>query len=297
MQKHLNKLILAAGAVCLLPTLATAQKQLPFGLSTLAGTQPPAVTARPALKTSGTTFAANQQYTFLLHGPAIASPVASHLGAELGTIVVDTNGNIIQGEVDIDSTIINLAAYPIAGGSVVLNPDQTGTLTIQLGNVTQVFSLAAAVNNGIITSAGLLENDGIAGLSGTLIPQPKLATAPQGQFSLSLSGETFEVVGVPDAVGVSGTLTLSGQTASGQVSVYVGDAGHNSFFFSGFVPFAGGTTTGADSLGRTTITLPLPNGAGSAVFAAYPVSATQLNLVAINPVSATSPVVFGTAQQ
>ncbi len=297
MLKQMNTLVLATGAMSLLPALACAQKPLPFGLSAVPTPQVTAVAPRPALRTSGTTFTANQQYTFALHGPAIASPVASRLGAELGTIVVDTNGNIIAGEVDIDSTIINLAAYPISGGSITLNPDLTGTLTIQLGGVTQVFSLAAAVNNGTITSAGLLEDDGIAGLSGTLIPQPKMASAPQGQFSLSLSGETFEAVGVPDAVGVSGTLTLSGQTASGQASVYVGDAGHNTFFFSGFVPFSGGSTTGADPLGRTTISLTLPNNAGSAVFAAYPVSATMLNLVAINPVSASSPVVFGTAQQ
>ena len=289
MQTSLYRRVLLAGAVCLAPSFLIAQK-LPYGLpASMRGN--PAVT--PAKPSAGTT-SATTQYTFAVHGVAVHSPAASRLSAEAGTIVVDSNGNVVGGEIDVDSPVITAAQVPVSGGTVTLNADLTGSLTLLVGGTTQSFAFVAASNNGVISSAALLENDGLAGQAGTLVLQPTLSTPPQGNFSLSLSGETFEQNGVPDGVGVAGNLALSGQTAVGKVSVFVGDAGHSSYTNTPFLAYSATVST-PDSFGRSVLTLAL--GGNTVSFAAYAVSATSLNLVATDPVSATTPVIFGTAVQ
>ena len=278
-----------AGAMCLLPSFVVAQ-QLPFGLPAGIRTEATAESARPnASAGSATTL-----YTFAVHGAAVSSPAGSRLSAEAGTVVLDTNGNVVGGEIDVVSPVITATQVGITGGAVTLNADGTGTLKLVLGARTQSFALAAVSSNGTLTSAALLEDDGLAGQAGTLAIQPVLSQAPQGSFSLSLSGETFEQVGIPDGVGVGGNLTLNGREATGKVSIFVGDAGHRTYTNTPFLAYTA-RTTATDIFGRSTLIISM--GGTTVRFAVYAANATTLNLVSLDTVTATTPVIFGTAVQ
>jgi|GEM_PF-6808453 len=283
--------LLAAGG----PTL-TAQK-LPFNLHR----PDPSVVSNPtsaASKSGGAEASALKgQYVISLRGASVGGTSPSRETTALGSILADGRGHISSGVLDFNSAETS-GPGPVTG-SYMLNADGTGTVTLNITpSNTETFLLFVSQEEGKVKNATLLESDGKAGSSGTLVRQTVVGD-PTGSYNFSLTGETLETSGTPNAVAVAGNLDISQGLAQGIVTFFVGDAGHNT---STEIPPTAvqATLTAPEQTGRFLINFNLTQPGGTATqisFVGYVVDPQHFNLLPFGPPSETFPIMIGSAVQ
>ena len=269
-------------------------QKAPFGIT--ADTHTPAVRA---VRGGGAEASALKgAYALSFSGALVGANIFSRQAGEIGSIIANGKGQIIGGEIDFTSVQNTLMSLPVTG-TYILNADGTGALTLVTSQFTQSFSLFAAEVNGKVTSATVVQTDGAAGTSGSLVKQ-KAAGAPAGNFSFNLSGETFETSGTPNAVAVSGTLDIIDGFVVGAAGFFVGDASHGA---AAVIPPQGfpASVSTPDAYGRFTLSISFSSLAGEALppvtFAAYTVDATHFTLLPITAPSENVPLLIGFAVQ
>lgn len=184
-------------------------------------------------------------YAFYLNGlEALNVDNIANYYALAGSVVLDSNGNVITGEEDYnDGNGLTATDVSITGGTLTLNSSGTGTLTLKTGNnslgVSGTETLAIQFVN---TSHGLIAQfDGSATSSGTIDAQ-NLTSAPSGSYAFTVSGVDPENYNAYDAGGV---IVVSGTSFTANVDV--NDAGEITFGSGNTVS---GTVTAPDILGR-----------------------------------------------
>jgi len=243
---------------------------------------------------SAATLLPKGSYAFLLRGyDSSGLPLVA-----VGSITSDGNGNLTNGEIDIDGDggILHVPA-PIAGNYSIdesFNGQIRGTFTITSFtfpntkvNISMKFTLSADGSHGTI-----VEFDGSGYLcSGTIVQQDSAALTaanPAGTYAFGL-----------DSNGpVGGRIVEAGQIVIGNAGVTGGVADQSQAGGAAptyvAAPITGGPFTAPDSSGRGTMTVTI---AGNATkYAYYIVSSSQLNIVEIDQGLKFGTVQAGTAQ-
>lgn len=214
----------------------------------------------------------NGQYAFLFKGFDALGVYQS-----AGTFTADGNGNLSSGEEDINRTT-GPATQVALKGSYKVTADNRGTMTMITSAGTSTFKFALNLTG---KSATFIEFDssGIRG-SGVFKLQDSTAFDPSaltGGYAFSLSG----MDGSGGRIGALGAMFPDGVSGISGSSVDVNDAG---IVYPTFGTFFG--TYSVDSNGRGTASLSIPGFlAGTFNFAFYVVSANELLLVSIDPLS------------
>jgi hypothetical protein len=276
-----------------------AQKPLAFGLQ-----QSDLTLSKAAIGTENETANFKGPYSFSLQGSVAGQNISSPNVGVVGSIIADGKGRITSGEEDYVSLNGTFAQLPVTG-SYSLNANGFGTLTLVSSKMTQTFSLFVPQVPGQVQNASLVETDDLAGVSGSLNKQVA-QTALNGNYSFSLSGNGFSKGSVvingttitsSDPVAVAGTMVVSGESATGTASIFIGSAaGSGVSFVLQNVPFPA-VVTAPDANGRFTFTAAFSQGGPQEHFAGYIVDATHFNLLSIDPPTDTLPLLNGTAVQ
>lgn len=207
---------------------------------------------------------------------------------EAGSFTADGNGKLTSGHED-----INNAGAPVVNASISgtyqVGADNRGVMTVSgpLGTHTFRFALNLLGTKGRLIS---FDNSGVRG-SGVLEKQDTTAFDPAvlaGGYVLKLTG--MDVYGL--RIGALGLIFPDGNEFVSGSSLDVNDGGSVS---PTFATFSG--TYGVDSNGRGTLTLSIPGfGDGTLHFALYVVSANELLLISIDPITTSNPIFCGPAE-
>jgi hypothetical protein len=207
---------------------------------------------------------------------------------EAGSFTADGNGKLLSGHEDINDSGAPVTDATISG-TYQVGADNRGVMTIigPQGTHTFRFALNLLGTKGRLIS---FDSSGMRG-SGVLEKQDPTAFDPSvlsGGYVLKLTGA--DVYGA--RVGALGLIFPDGNGFISGSSLDVNDGGSVS---PTFATFSG--TYGVDSTGRGTLALSIPGfGGGSFRFAFYMVSANELLLISIDPLSLNNPVFSGPAE-
>lgn len=205
-----------------------------------------------------------------------------------GSFTANGKGQLTAGQEDVNNFAQPETSIPITG-SYQVNSDNRGTLTINsmLGTRTYKFALNALGNEGRFIS---FDQSDVRG-SGVIELQNPQAFDPSvlgNGYVLSLSGE--------DAFGARvGALGLIFPDGAGFVAGSTLDVNDGGSVAPTYISFAG--VYNVDTTGRGTMTLLIPGlGGGTFDFAFYVVSANELLMTSIDPISQNSMLFSGPAK-
>jgi len=207
---------------------------------------------------------------------------------EAGSFTADGKGNLKSGLEDVNDTAGPSSDLAIAG-TYQMGSDNRGVLTINspLGTHTFRFALNLLGTKGRLIS---FDQSGVRG-SGVIELQDPTAFDPSvlvGGYVLNLTG--MDVFGA--RIGALGLIFPDGSGFIAGSSLDVNDGGSVS---STFGSFSGNYSV--DSTGRGTATLVIPGfDGGSFNFVFYVVSASELLLVSVDPLSSSNPIFSGPAE-
>ncbi len=207
---------------------------------------------------------------------------------EAGSIDADGNGKIVSGYEDVNN-IINPATALSITGTYQMGSDDRGVMTIHSPLGTQTFRFAF---NLLGTKGRLISFDqsGIRG-SGEIYLQDSTAFDP----SVLAGGYVFNLTGMNisgERLGALGSIFPDG---SGFISGSSLDVNEGGIVSPTFATFSG--IYGVEPTGRGTLTLSIPGFDGGMFnFAFYVVSANQLLLISVDPLSYGNPIFSGTAE-
>lgn len=207
---------------------------------------------------------------------------------ETGSFTADGNGKLVSGLEDVNNTAGPTTDIPISG-TYQLGADNRGVMTINGSMGTHSFRFAL---NLLGTRGSLISFDqsGVRG-SGILELQDPTAFDP----SVLAGGYVFNLTG-QDVYGARiGALGLIFPDGSGFISGSSLDVNDGGVVSPTFATFSG--IYNVDSTGRGTVTLSIPGFDGGAFnFAFYVVSANELLLISVDPLSFDNPIFSGPAE-
>jgi hypothetical protein len=223
------------------------------------------------------------QYAFLFTGFNSAGAYQ-----EAGSITADGNGRLVSGLEDVNDAASPTTNVSIAG-TYQVGADNRGVMTISspLGSHTFRFTLNLLGTKGRLIS---FDQSGVRG-SGVIERQDPTAFDPSvlsGGYVLKLAG--MDVFGA--RIGALGLIFPDGNGFISGSSLDVNDGGSVS---PTFATFSG--IYSVDSTGRGTATLSIPGfDGGTFDFAFYVVSANELLLISVDPLSFDNPIFSGPAE-
>ena len=223
------------------------------------------------------------QYAFLFTGFD-----SNGVYQEAGSFTADGNGRLVSGHEDVNDTIAPTIDASIAG-TYQVGADNRGVMTITspLGTHTFRFALNLLGTKGRLIS---FDNSGVRG-SGVIERQDATAFDPavlSGGYVLDLAGMDFSGA----RIGALGLIFPDGNGFISGSSLDVNDGGIVS---PTFATFSG--IYSVDATGRGTATLSIPGfDGGSFNFAFYVVSANELLLISVDPLSFNNPIFSGPAE-
>lgn len=266
----------------------------PFGLSV---PRTPAVDSTVAQKSGSLVGALKGRYTFAVHGALAGAQGGSRELGSVGSIVADGKGHIISGIADFQSAFGSFSKVSLTG-SYSLDVDGIGTLTLTSNERTTTFSLLVSREAGQIQKATIVQTNRHAGTVGSLVRQ-EFVGAPSGNFAFSLSGETFQRSGVPDAIVVGGYLNITQGALVGVATMVCGDAANKTAKVIQNIAMPA-TLSSPDENGRFTLTFTFSpaSAPGTPIqFAGYMVDANHFNLLPSDQPSGTVPLLIGSASK
>ena len=207
---------------------------------------------------------------------------------EAGSLTADGNGKLVSGLEDVNDTAGPTTDIPISG-TYQMGADNRGVMTISgpLGTHSFRFALNLLGTRGRLIS---FDQSGVRG-SGVLELQDPTAFDPSvlaGGYVLKLAGQ--DVYGA--RIGALGLIFPDGSGFISGSSLDVNDGGVVS---PTFATFSG--IYNVDSTGRGTLTLSIPGFDGGAFdFAFYVVSANELLMISVDPLSFDNPIFSGPAE-
>jgi hypothetical protein len=223
------------------------------------------------------------QYAFLFTGFNSAGAYQ-----EAGSITADGNGRLVSGLEDVNDTAGPTTDVSIAG-TYQVGSDNRGVMTISspLGSHTFRFALNLLGTKGRLIS---FDQSGVRG-SGVIELQDPTAFDPSvlsGGYVFKLAG--MDVFGA--RIGALGLIFPDGNGFISGSSLDVNDGGNVS---PTFATFSG--IYSVDSTGRGSVTLSIPGfDGGTFDFAFYVVSANELLLISVDPLSFNNPIFGGPAE-
>ena len=223
------------------------------------------------------------QYAFLFTGFDSAG-----VYQEAGSVTADGNGKLISGLEDINDSAGPTTDVPIAG-TYQMGADNRGVMTVNgpLGTHTFRFALNLLGTKGRLIS---FDQSGVRG-SGVIERQDPTAFDP----SILAGGYVLKLAGM-DAYGARiGALGLIFTDGNGFISGSSLDVNDGGIVSPTFATFSGSYIV--DSTGRGTATLSIPGfDGGTFDFAFYVVSANELLLISVDPLSFGNPIFSGSAE-
>ena len=213
---------------------------------------------------------------------------ANGVHQEAGSFTADGKGNLTSGIEDVNDIAGPSTGSPITG-TYQMGSDNRGVLTIKgaLGTQTYRFALNQLGNKARMIS---FDNSGVRG-SGVIELQDPTAFDPSvltGGYVLNLTG--MDLYGA--RIGALGLIFPDGVSFIAGSSLDVNDGGVVSPTFATF----SGTYT-VDATGRGAATLSIPGFDGGIFdFSFYVVSANELLLVSVDPISYANPIFSGPAE-
>ena len=242
---------------------------------------PATATATLSLAINGPTFRLNGNYVFSFSGYSQGSPVL-----QAGSFTSDGLGNITNGFMDSNSATGVLAKLPFTG-TYSLDSTNTGPMTLVIPAL-GTFSYQLAVP--AIGTIRFIQN-GSAGDQGTGVIR-KLATGAKFTVSSLAATWAFGSFGADSALSRFASAGTFVADNTGKWTSGVEDTNdHGSVANS--VPFTGSFIAIDPLTGRGTATLSVTNGA-TTNYSFYPVTATELIMLAIDPVSSSAPLALFT---
>jgi hypothetical protein len=242
---------------------------------------PATATATLSLAINGPTFRLNGNYVFSFSGYSQGSPVL-----QAGSFTSDGLGNITNGLMDSNSATGVLTKLPFTG-TYSLDSTNTGPMTLVIPAL-GTFSYQLAVP--AIGTIRFIQN-GSAGDQGTGVIR-KLATGAKFTVSSLAATWAFGSFGADSALSRFASAGTFQADSKGAWTSGVEDTNdHGSVANS--VPFTGSFVAIDPLTGRGTATLSVTNGA-TTNYSFYPVTATELIMLAIDPVSSSAPLALFT---
>ena len=242
---------------------------------------PATATATLSLAINGPTFRLNGNYVFSFSGYSQGSPVL-----QAGSFTSDGLGNITNGLMDSNSATGVLTKLPFTG-TYSLDSTNTGPMTLVIPAL-GTFSYQLAVP--AIGTIRFIQN-GSAGDQGTGVIR-KLATGAKFTVSSLAATWAFGSFGADSALSRFASAGTFQADSKGAWTSGVEDTNdHGSVANS--VPFSGSFVAIDPLTGRGTATLSVTNGA-TTNYSFYPVTATELIMLAIDPVSSSAPLALFT---
>jgi hypothetical protein len=242
---------------------------------------PATATATLSLAINGPTFRLNGNYVFSFSGYSQGSPVL-----QAGSFTSDGLGNITNGLMDSNSATGVLTKLPFTG-TYSLDSTNTGPMTLVIPAL-GTFSYQLAVP--AIGTIRFIQN-GSAGDQGTGVIR-KLATGAKFTVSSLATTWAFGSFGADSALSRFASAGTFQADSKGAWTSGVEDTNdHGSVANS--VPFTGSFVAIDPLTGRGTATLSVTNGA-TTNYSFYPVTATELIMLAIDPVSSSAPLALFT---
>ena len=223
------------------------------------------------------------QYAFLFTGFD-----SNGVYQETGSITADGNGKLVSGLEDINNTTGAITDASIIG-TYQVGADNRGVMTISGSSGTHTFRFAL---NTLGTKGRLIAFDqsGVRG-SGVIERQDATAFDP----SVLTGGYVLELTGMDSFGARVGALGLIFPDGNGFISGSSLDVNDGGIVSPTFATFSG--IYGVDSTGRGTATLSIPGfGGGIFDFAFYVVSANELLLISVDPLSFNNPIFSGPAE-
>ena len=242
---------------------------------------PATATATLSLAINGPTFRLNGNYVFSFSGYSQGSPVL-----QAGSFTSDGLGNITNGLMDSNSATGVLTKLPFTG-TYSLDSTNTGPMTLVIPAL-GTFSYQLAV-----PASGTIRfiQNGSAGDQGTGVIR-KLATGAKFTVSSLAATWAFGSFGADSALSRFASAGTFQADSKGAWTSGVEDTNdHGSVANS--VPFTGSFVAIDPLTGRGTATLSVTNGA-TTNYSFYPVTATELIMLAIDPVSSSAPLALFT---
>jgi len=181
-----------------------------------------------------------KDFVFYLSGEEMANATngGPHYYALAGSVVIDASGNVLGGEEDYnDGVTITQSALAVIGGTLNVNPNGQGTLTLVTNNAT-VVTETLGVQFVNASHALIIQFDGLATSSGSMDLQ-SATSAADGSFAFTLSGVDTNY----KPVGYGGILQLAGGAVTGTADVNDNGTVATNTAFSG-------TVLASDAFGR-----------------------------------------------
>ena len=232
------------------------------------------------------------QYFFQTEGQLMNATQAPHV-ENIGSFVVDGNGNVVSGVEDFNSTRERFVSLPITGGSYTLDASGTGTLTLITSSLTQVFNLyvpAGSISSGAKT-ARIIETDGaIVNSNGTITQQTTVAftsASDAGRYTFSLKAETYDSTGSLSDLLTTGDLNLGiAGDVTGTYSATLGGVQQVAT-----TAFSATASSPSIATGRFTFLF------GGIHYAGYIIDAKDFNLISLDLSTDDSPLFHGSANR